>query len=105
MWRKARALERLGRPEEALAAYDAVSARFAGTTDGRTGEVVVMALGGRGAAAVALDRPDPAAVAAEEARAAYDRHVAAVGESTDELRAVMLRGPAQHIRAGGGGGP
>lgn len=104
MWRKARALERLGRPEEALAAYDAVSARFAGTTDGRTGEVVVMALADRVASLLALDRPEPAAVAAEEARAAYDRHVAAVGESTDELRAVMLRARLNHAGAVWGDG-
>src|SRR4051812_50208804 len=104
MWRKARALERLGRPEEALAAYDAVSARFAGTTDGRTGEVVVMALADRVASLLALDRPEPAAVAAEEARAAYDRHVAAGGEAPHEPPPLMVRAPPNHARAGGGGG-
>src|SRR4051812_50207419 len=98
MWRKARALERLGRPEEALAAYDAVSARFAGTTDGRTGEVVVMALADRVASLLALDRPEPAAVAAEEARAAYDRHVPAGGAATDELPAREPRAPPHPAR-------
>src|ERR687886_1616854 len=68
-----------GRHEEALAGYDAVVARVSGTTDRATDEVAVMAQGNRVVSLLALGREEAAAAAADEALAAYDRHVAAFG--------------------------
>jgi tetratricopeptide (TPR) repeat protein len=104
MRRRALALTALGRHEEALVAYGAVAARFSGTGDDRIGEVVVMALAGRVASLMALDRPDAAVIAASEARAAYDRHVAAFGEPTDEVRAETLLAVLNHAVAVWGDG-
>ena len=88
-----------GRHEEALAGYDAVVARVSGTTDRATDEVAVMAQGNRVVSLLALGREEAAAAAADEALAAYDRHVAAFGAPAEDVCADVLRAVMNKARA------
>ncbi|MGO9314297.1 MAG: tetratricopeptide repeat protein, partial [Syntrophobacteraceae bacterium] len=66
----------MGRPEEAVAAYDSVVERFGESEDPRLLERVATALVNKGCALGAMGRP-------EEAVAAYDSVVERFGESED----------------------
>jgi hypothetical protein len=82
-------LARLGRYEDALAAFDEVVARFGGTPDRAVAGEVVGALGDKSAALRRLGRDDEAAHAADETVAAYDRVAARHGDPGAQARTAV----------------
>jgi tetratricopeptide (TPR) repeat protein len=94
----------LGDHEAALAGYDALAGRFSGTAEDETDELVLTARAARVAPLLGLGRQEEAASAADEALAAYDRHVAAFGVPADAVRAETLRAAMHKARAVGGDG-
>src|SRR4051812_16626574 len=82
-------LARLGRYEDAVAAFDEVAARFGGTPDRAVAGEVIVALGDKSRALRRLGRDDEAARAADETVAAYDRAAARHGDPGAQARTAV----------------